>query len=205
MLTVRLFDRDRLLGQDVVTDFAAFLKNTTKGAVPDLPKIQANTSLSAEQMIVLQALRRCLPPEADGKYHHKSNRLISAFGRMNAAGRIGGPGRLSTAAEAAIHTNNTAIVAQVNRLVPNLAMATGASAAARNYAPSDHSWQDDPSVAAVLQDVDDELVALLSQIALKGDVAPKTPAVQELTARYGTDQGRNAAISAGVALLAAAD
>lgn len=205
MLTVRLFDRDRLLGQDVVTDFAAFLKNTTGRAVPDLPKNQKNSSLSAEQIIVLQALRRSLPPEADGKFHHESDQLISAFGRMNAAGQIGGAVRLSTAAEAVIHKNNTAIVAQVNRLVPNLAMETGASAAARNHAPGDRPWQNNPSVAAVLQDVDGKLVALLSQIALKSDVAPETPAVQELIVRYGTDQGRNAAISAGVALLAAAN
>lgn len=113
-VTVRLFDRKHLIGTNVVSDFEHVLKSITGKQAFDLEQINENTSLSTEQMVVLQDFRRQFCREVEGKAAPRSSRLIDFFATMNETGLIGTKAVLSPAAAALVAQGNADIVERLN-------------------------------------------------------------------------------------------
>jgi hypothetical protein len=111
---VRMFDRKQLISGNVVADFEQVLKDVTGKQSFALEHINENTSLSAEQMIVLQDYRRQFCHEIDGKTAPRSSRLIDFFTTMNETGLVGTKAALSPAAAALVAQGNADIVERLN-------------------------------------------------------------------------------------------
>mgnify|MGYP006430090813 CR=1 FL=1 len=81
-INIRHFNRSHLVNQSAVADFSDILSNITQRRII-LPEDENNTSLSSEQMIVLQRFRRVALSEHEGKLHPLSNSLINFFHELN--------------------------------------------------------------------------------------------------------------------------
>lgn len=112
-LTVRHFDRGQLVGGNAVADFEHVVKGLT-GKDFSLEHINENSSLSAEQMVVLQDYRSQFCRQIEGKLAPGSSRLIDFFTTMNEDGLIGSKPQLSKDAAARVATGNAAIVERLN-------------------------------------------------------------------------------------------
>jgi hypothetical protein len=173
-LRVRPFDRKRLAGGDVTEDFAGVLQDLTGHEIA-LPQMGRNRSLSAEQMIVLQHLRRSVLPDHDGKLHPISARYIGWFLQLNKVEMIGHKPGLSGAACAAVARANREMVVRLNTLFPEVGMVLREGDAVR--------WKGGTDVADLLTDYSPEIVSQL--ISLMPHLTPELH--QGLTA-----QARNA-------------
>ncbi|WP_139792709.1 hypothetical protein [Pseudophaeobacter leonis] len=120
-LRVRPFDRKRLAGGDVTEAFAGVLQDLTGHEIA-LPQMGRNRTLSDEQMIVLQHLRRSVLPDHDGKLHPISARYIGWFLQLNKVEMIGRKPGLSGAACGAVAKANRGMVARLNTLFPGVDM-----------------------------------------------------------------------------------
>ncbi|SFA61523.1 hypothetical protein SAMN04487972_13712 [Paracoccus halophilus] len=193
-VSVRLFDRRSLLDGDVVKDFSTTLGSMIGDSLPELTGAQVNTSLSAEQLIILQSLQRKLPKESQGKFTPDANRLISFFQSLNSGGMIGNSIKLNEKASSLIASNNMSIVSNLNKLVPGLGMAIP-SVNGSSLQVSKVAWQGDGSVAEVLLNVNESLVDTLSLLVNDKNLRPQ--ASQELLRFYVSDiSRRNAIVSA---------
>lgn len=121
-LTVRLFDRSVLLGGDVVQDFSQILSNLSSHSV-NLASFQVNSTLYAEQMMVLQRFRRTHQKDKDGKQTPESMQLVKFFSEMNAAGLVGTKPALNARARFDVFRGNTDLVRKLNELFPSLNIA----------------------------------------------------------------------------------
>ena len=65
-LTVHNFDRSHLVDGDVVPDFTRVLRDLTGFGDIDLPSLNVNTTLSAEQLVLLQKYRGIFLKDHDG-------------------------------------------------------------------------------------------------------------------------------------------
>jgi hypothetical protein len=82
-VSVGLFDRNLLKQGSVVHDFGGIVSSITGKHGICLPDTAENTSLSAEQSIVLQDFRADFLSHMDGKFARESNRLIQFFTSIN--------------------------------------------------------------------------------------------------------------------------
>jgi hypothetical protein len=106
-VTVRLFDRTALVGNNVVADFEAIVKQLTGNAAIKLDHIDENTSLSAEQMVVMQDFRRRFHADHDNRWTPDTSRLIDFFTTMNEDGMVGHRPQLTPEAAAwVLHGNH---------------------------------------------------------------------------------------------------
>lgn len=154
-IRVRPFDRKRLTGGDVTEDFAGVLQDLT-GQEIALPQTARNRSLSAEQMIALQHLRRSALPDHDGKLHPISARYIGWFLQLNKVEMIGRKPGLSGAACAAVAKANREMVVRLNTLFPEVDMVLREGDAA--------PWKGGRDVADLLDDYSPEIVAQLKSL-----------------------------------------
>jgi hypothetical protein len=152
---VRPFDRKRLAGGDVTEDFAGVLQELT-GREIALPQTARNRSLSAEQMIVLQNLRRSVLPDHDGKLHPISGRYIRWFLQLNKVEMIGHKPALSGAACGAVAKINRGMVARLNALFPGVDMVLREGDAT--------TWKCGADVADLLADSSPEIVSQLTSL-----------------------------------------
>lgn len=112
-LTVRRFDRSHLIGANVVADFEHVVKGLTSRDFA-LEHINENTSLSTEQMVVLQEYRSKFCRAVEGKAARGSSVLIDFFTAMNETGLVGSKAVLSAPAAALVARGNAEIVERVN-------------------------------------------------------------------------------------------
>lgn len=160
-LSVRLFDRSRLQGGDVVEDFAEVLRGLTGKADLQLQQTRENVSLSSEQLVVLQALRGNFLKKVDGLAHPQSNRLVSFFEAMNRGGLVGHQLRLSVDAQMVVGRRNAPVVAAMNTLFPDLGMSEEVYDVA---AVADPHWTRTDDVSAILRTTDSGIVELLTAL-----------------------------------------
>lgn len=113
-VTVRMFDRNSLVGGNAVADFEHVVKSLT-GKDLGLEHINENSSLSTEQMVVLQDYRAQFCRDSDGKMIPPSTRLIDFFAMMNESGMVGTKAVLSPPAAALVGNNNADIVERLNK------------------------------------------------------------------------------------------
>lgn len=121
-LTVRLFERSRLVDEDAVSDFEKILRRLLGTEAIKLSAQEQNTSISSEQLILLQKLRKIYLKHEDGKLNPMSNRLIQFFERVNQNGVLGNKLELSDAAHQAVVVGNAQIVSKLNDMFPSLGM-----------------------------------------------------------------------------------
>lgn len=161
-LTVRLFDRARLPNGDVVEDIAEVLRGLTGKPGIHLQGASENTSLSSEQLVVLQVMRAQFMKDVDGRTDVRSNKLIAYFEAMNRNELIGNPLRLSADALLVVARQNKPVVTAVNRMFPGLDMPEASFDAA---AVADAIWAKTEAVSAILKVTDSEIVALLKALS----------------------------------------
>ena len=113
----RPFDRSILIGGSVVQDFAAILGRWL-GTPVTLPDEQANVTLSAEQMIVLQRFRSDFLADVRG-FHPQSNAVLRLFEELNREGMIGTRPALTAAAAHAVHAGNKEELRRLSSLFPD--------------------------------------------------------------------------------------
>ncbi|WP_421862081.1 hypothetical protein [Parvibaculum sp.] len=117
-LTVRNFDRRYLSGGSVVSDFQNVIRDITNIPI-DLADRVENSSLSAEQMIVLHELRKDHLADFDGKFHPLSHSLIGFFRDLNRhEGLIGTKPGLRRSVEEIIHEKHHEDVVEVEARFP---------------------------------------------------------------------------------------
>ncbi|MFD1810511.1 hypothetical protein ACFSHQ_27470 [Gemmobacter lanyuensis] len=121
-VTVRHFDRAHLVGGDAVADFEQVLRDITGQSGLQLPRSVENTSLSAEQMVVLQRFRTAFLKEMDGKFSPQSNHLIQCFEKMNSTGLVGHKPQLSDHAKSVVCQANAVVVENLGRQFPGLVL-----------------------------------------------------------------------------------
>lgn len=113
-LTVRMFDRTQLVNSNAVSDFEHILRSLTDNPEISLNDVDENSSLSSEQMVVLQDFRSRFCRDIEGKAAPQSSRLIDFFSAMNEEGLIGSKPTLSDAAASLVGNNNSEIVQRLN-------------------------------------------------------------------------------------------
>ncbi|NDW44276.1 hypothetical protein [Ruegeria sp. PrR005] len=160
-LTVRLFDRKRLLAGDVVTDFTDILRKLTGNQNIHLKAETQNASISSEQLIALQDLREICLKHEDGKLHPMSNRLIAYFENLNKKELIGHPLQLSREAHATVAIKNSGIVQTLNKMFPDLKMPNPLQ---NIEIPAVPGWIHSNSVAAILKSSDAELAKSIKHL-----------------------------------------
>ena len=164
-LVVRKFDRDSLYKGDVVEDFAAVMSELS-GKTIKLEPVEANISLSAEQMVVLQRFRREILDGHDGKLHPDSQKLIGFFQSMNNISLMGNKAMLASSALAAVCMRNAEEVANLNQMFPDLKMELPEF---EKVASDDEDWRASADVSSILASFNGDdinrLVALIPQFS----------------------------------------
>ncbi|TKW68798.1 MAG: hypothetical protein DI616_02055 [Paracoccus denitrificans] len=196
-LTVRRFDRKLLIGGDIVSDISAYLMDQTGVRQIELPPQKSNSSLSTEQLVVLQRLRRFLPEETEGKFHNDSQTIIAVFSMMNEAGLIGNPIRLNAATAQTVLRGNLDTITRMNQLVPGILPDPSGDLIDVPDMPKD--LQDSTDVQSVLDKLDENLVKLFSDIVFSGPEI--TTSRQKLLDLFSNDPARRKSIQSGLALL----
>ncbi|MCP1470663.1 hypothetical protein J3E64_002351 [Sphingobium sp. OAS761] len=115
-VTVRMFDRSQLVKANAVADFEHVICELTGKEGLGLEHINENTSLSSEQMVVLQDYRAKFCRDIDGKAAPGSSRLIDFMMTMNENGLVGNKPTLSSDAAALVAQGNADIIDRLNRL-----------------------------------------------------------------------------------------
>lgn len=165
-LTVHNFDRDMLVGGDVVTDFESILRDLTDHETLSLPPATENTSLSAEQIVVLQQFRaECLKAH-DGKAHRDSQAVVAYFESLTSLGVPGSKPVLTTAALANLRRGNAAIIERMNTRFPGLELklpevAPEVPPEERKGTSDDRCCPTDSTVETILARVDPRICEIL--------------------------------------------
>lgn len=201
-LNVRVFDRATLLGGDITSDFSSYLKSTLGKFIVDLPARDSNSSLSAEQLIVLQILRRKLPESFEGKFHSDSNAVISSFTRMNKNGIIGNPIRLNSQVSKIISAGNRDILKRMNTYVPGVLDSSSEPLISERGSRSEDEWNISDDISSMLNKVDITLVTLFSNIMLHKNSASSQ---QALISLYSDKQLQRQSILEGLSMLKSTD
>lgn len=159
-MTARLFDRSRLTGGSVVSEFSAILRGIVGQTFPELPDANRNTSLSAEQMILLQQFRRDFLADSKGRFCPQSNWLIRFFEELNeAVGMIGARPALRDDVRACIQDQNARFTEELDQIFPDLGMMKSRSIAVTDWQATAGQWTRD--VSSILRDFDAETVQAL--------------------------------------------
>ena len=153
--TLRLFDRTALVAGDAVSDFSAYLSRLT-GRTIDLVNQQSNSSMTAEQMQVMQRYRRQVLKNAAGTVVGRSTLLARMFSEMNDIRRIGHQPQLTEQAEAVVGQANRPVVEALNARFPSLAMPVVGHGAGPSDAP--YPWTSTKLVSAILRSCDEDIV-----------------------------------------------
>jgi len=120
-LSLRRFDRARLVGGSVVPEFQEYLRKITGRTDIELPDTVENVSISAEQTILLQQFRRDFLADRKDQFHLQSNRLIQVFERLNAAfGRVGTRASLRPEVRACLIDRHLSILQRLDDQFPDL-------------------------------------------------------------------------------------
>jgi len=192
-VVVRLFDRAALIEGNVVADFEAQLRNLTGKYGLTLERSDENTSLSAEQMVVLQDYRRRYCKGQELKYTPGSSRLTAFLDVMNAQGRVGSRPRVKPEIARMIVRRNLpileAIQARHNVAIPIPETGPDAQVPEGGWGP----------IASILADVQPRVVEQIRALipAFNSELAAGRPeaaisAVKALTSNY--DGNRAAAL-----------
>lgn len=162
-ITTRLFDRRRLTGGSVVAEFDAILRAITGLNLPTLPEANANTSLSAEQMIVLQHFRRDFLADRKGQFVAQSTRIVHFFEELNQkSALLGARPRLTGAVRSCIATRNARFTAELDTMFPDLGMAASQTIPQVDWVTQSRGWTED--VASILEDHDPALLDQLTSL-----------------------------------------
>ncbi len=162
-LTVRNFDRKKLLQGDVVKDFEQCLIDLTGNTQIQLNTQSANQSLTAEQMIVLQRYRKnVLPKLAEGAMK-ESNLLVKLFESLNTGSTIGTRPSLLPIVTHIISAKNASIVDTVNSRFEHLKLHNQVNELSAESDDGDYD-SDDEDVSSILHNYDPAVVQWLSDL-----------------------------------------
>ncbi|WP_146591378.1 hypothetical protein [Puniceibacterium confluentis] len=163
-LHARLFDRAALTGGSVVAEFATLLRAITGLGDIDLPDVTENSSLSVEQMILLQNVRHDFLARKQGVFSPRSNWLIDFFNSMNTAngGVVGTRPQLLPEVRACIAAGNQAHIDSIEKIFPDLKMAESCLIPQVDWKSAEGSWTGD--VATILTPADAGVLDLLKQL-----------------------------------------
>lgn len=168
-ITVRLFDRQHLTNGSAVAEFSAILQTIAGPDTPKLPEANVNSSLSAEQMIVMQKFRRTFLAERNGQFAPPSNWVVRFFEELNdSVGLVGTRPALRPDVQACIGEQNAPFVDAIERRFPELGMSAARILPVLDWRASADQWTAD--IASILASHDPELVQRL--IALLPDFDP---------------------------------
>jgi hypothetical protein len=122
-VTVRLFEPQALNQGSVVKDFEAVLKSITGRTDIALTDVRENTSLSAEQMIVMQGYRRDFFSDIPNRFHPDSSRVLRLFVEMNACfGLVSTKPRLKPLARSWVTQTNLLQIQAFEKMFPAIEM-----------------------------------------------------------------------------------
>ena len=182
-VTVRLFDRTTLVGHNVVADFEMIVRRLTGIDAIQLEHIDENTSLSAEQMVVMQDFRRRFHGKRDNRWTPDTTRLINFFTSMNEGGVVGHKPELSLEASAWIAHRSQEITTWLNEEC-GVAIDTATHA----LLPEGIDWS---KVHNILAKVDRDtmrqlkmLVPAFNPAIMSGDLEAASVALNYLSARF---------------------
>jgi hypothetical protein len=162
--TARLFDRKFLTGGSVVSDFSDVLSGITGSPKIFLPETLENTSLTAEQSIVLQNFRADFLSHMEGKFAEESNRLIRFCSRINrCVAPLSTKLTLSDAARNLINHNNIRIVRKMDKRFPGLDMEGRCVGDAMGKVRGSAPWRPD-KIESTLETYDRDIVNHLRQL-----------------------------------------
>jgi hypothetical protein len=193
-LTVRNFDRAHLVDGDAVADFEAILRRLACSDSIHLPRSTENTSLSAEQLKVLQQYRRQFLKAHDGKAHRESQAILLYFEAMTGLGFPGSRPMLTAPALASLKRGNAHIVARLNQSFPGLGLGLPDVPGGTR---DDTLWLPDGLVEQILVQMDPKIVALVQNLVpgfqpriTEDEVAALIRELRHLAERYGLDHDR---------------
>lgn len=160
-LTVRHFDREHLVDGDAFADFEYLLGHLMGRDDIHLPRSTENTTLSAEQLVVLQQYRAEFLVEFDGRAHQESQSLILYFEALNRLAFPGHKPALNKAALASLKRGNEQIIARVNRNFPGVALSLPEVS---RIGTGSVTWKPEGGVAQILTKIDPEIVKLIKRL-----------------------------------------
>lgn len=157
-VVVRPFRRDLLADGSVVRDFEDVLEQLTSKKL-ELEDASENSTISAEQMIVLQRFRD-YGGFQNGKLHPASSALVSFFSRINREMLVGKKPKLTNAAKDAVIEGNKDVWARLTGMFPYLApLVEVAVSRTKN-----RQWVQSDSVSSILAEFDESDVKFFSRL-----------------------------------------
>lgn len=123
-VSVRLFSANHMKDKSVIAEFNSVLSKITNDESINLPDMRANTSLSAEQMIVLQDFRKDFLSERSGFFDPKSSKIVDLFNKLNEINKnvIGTKPELLDAVSACIMSKNSENIAAAEKAFPGIGL-----------------------------------------------------------------------------------
>lgn len=163
-MTVRIFSSDRMKNGSVVAEFTSILRDLTKNENLNLPDNRTNTSLSAEQMIILQNFRRDFLSKRSGQFSPESSRIISLFTHMNNInGKIvGTKPTLINSVLACVMENNARFISDIDTFFPHLEMAEVRPELPTGWREQATNWT--ANIASILASHNSDLVRKLTSL-----------------------------------------
>jgi hypothetical protein len=159
-ITVRLFDRKRLIDRSVVAEFQHYLRCLTGTIDIGIPGIEENISLSSEQTIVLQDFRKDFLANFNNKFCPESSRIIRFFENINATfGTTGTRAALKNEVKACIIQQNIQFMNTLDNLFPGLDIAKTEEQPQTLLADVSGCWTE--NVSSILESYDPILVQKL--------------------------------------------
>lgn len=159
-VTARLFDRRFLTEGSAVAECASVLRNITGQDDLSLSDADQNTSLSAEQTILLQQFRRDFLAEHKNRFRAGSNRLVRFFEALNAQfGLVGTRARLTQEVRSCIQQNNEPFIREVDTLFPDLGMMASQDVGQLPWEEASKGWSQ--GVETILQEYDPKILERL--------------------------------------------
>ena len=156
-VTVRLFDRGEMVGASAIADFAQVFGAITGMSDFSLPEQDQNTSLCAEQMIILQEFRHRFCHRHNKKNTPESVRLVRFFENLNRAGLPGTKPALVADANTEIRSRHAEMVrVLMDDYGVRLKATPTPDPPAR--APEERNWT---SVSNLLEDFSADMIARL--------------------------------------------
>lgn len=176
-VTARLFDRNYLTGGSAVAECAAVLRDTTGREDLHLDDVDQNTSLSAEQTILLQRFRRDFLSDHKNRFRAESNRLVRFFETLNAQfGLVGTRAQLTFEVRSCIQQQNEPFIRELDALFPDLGMMASQDVTTLPWREASQGWTQD--VETILESYDSGVLKRLTRLVpaynpalAEGDVA----------------------------------
>jgi len=169
-ITAVQFSRKTLVDGSSVKDFEERLRLITGNQKISLHDKSVNTSLSAEQMQVLQNFRRTRLAQHSGRLHPDSQALISYFNALNTKfGLQGSKVQLHEELVENILGNNWDIMVRMDRLFPWMEMTKSLEQPVLPETPPKAQIRlEHTDVSELLVDCDLDLVAALETLSVRG-------------------------------------